>query len=81
MVTLSYQGAGEYNVYFPDKMVKLTEAELLAVTESVLNEKSIDCEELVKEKYHEAIQDVQESIERLLTRLKSDTNKVFQDES
>ena len=77
MVTMSYQGGGEYNVYFPDKMVKLTEAELLAVTESVLNEKSIDCEELVKEKYHESIAEVRESIERLLTRLKLDANKVF----
>jgi len=37
MITLSYQGAGYYNVYFPSKMIMLHESEIEAMQNTVLN--------------------------------------------
>ena len=38
MITLSYQGAGDYNVYLGNKMIQLTQVELESICVSVLDD-------------------------------------------
>ena len=69
MITLSYQGGGDYNVYLGNKMVQLTQVELESICVSVLENSEINTEHIEANIRYKIRKEYSESFEVLSERL------------